>query len=172
MTISNADRQAAREQYGYACGYCGVTEVDVGNELELDHFQPLSQGGNDGRDNLVYACPACNRNKASYWPSTNAPSHMRILHPLAENSAAHVTLLSDGSLLGLTPRGQFHIDWLHLNRPQLIAMRQRKAMFVGANALFAEMQRINEQLQELVASQEKGLAALRRKVRRLTGIDL
>jgi hypothetical protein len=30
--------------------------------------------------------------------------------------------MGDGRLTGLTSRGWFHIQWLHLNRPQLIAL--------------------------------------------------
>ena len=80
MAISSENRTVVREQYNFRCGYCGVSEIDVGSELEIDHFQPTSQRGSDELDNLVYACPACNRNKASYWPSPDTPPHMHLLH--------------------------------------------------------------------------------------------
>jgi 5-methylcytosine-specific restriction endonuclease McrA len=58
-----------------------INEIDAGSELEIDHFHPIMHGGDDEWDNLVYACPACNRNKASYWPSPDTPPHMLLLHP-------------------------------------------------------------------------------------------
>ena len=47
MAPSNENRMAVREQYNFRCGYCGVSEIDVGSELEIDHFQPTSQRGSD-----------------------------------------------------------------------------------------------------------------------------
>lgn len=37
--------------------------------------------------------------------------------------SAHITETAHGRLLGITPRGWFHIQRLHLNRAQLIEMR-------------------------------------------------
>ena len=48
---------------GFTCQYCGRTPPDV--VLELDHIQPVSQGGPDTEDNLVAACFDCNRGKAA-----------------------------------------------------------------------------------------------------------
>lgn len=171
MAITNENRMRVREQYNFRCGYCSVSEFDVGSQLEIDHFQPSSQRGSDELDNLVYACPACNRNKASYWPSPDAPLHMHLLHPLTDSPNLHITLLNDGHLAGLTPRGWFHIDWLRLNRPQLIAMRQKQAINQRTQSLIEEIQRINHQLREIVTSQERELDSLRKEVRRLMGND-
>ncbi|MFO7538178.1 MAG: HNH endonuclease [Chloroflexota bacterium] len=171
MAISDENRRAVRQEYNFACGYCGVSETDVGSELEIDHFQPISQGGSDELENLIYACPACNRNKATYWPSPDTPTHLNLLHPLTEHLHTHIRLLLDGHLAGLTPRGWFHIEWLHLNRPQLVALRQKQALYQRTQALIEETQQINRQLQNLIAAQEQELDILRDQVRRLTGID-
>ena len=58
-----------RQRYGYACGYCGVTEISAGGVLTIDHFHPLSADGDDNLDNLVYACVRCNQYKHTYWPT-------------------------------------------------------------------------------------------------------
>lgn len=42
------------------CYYCGV---EVGEKYEVDHVDPISQGGSDSAWNLVIACPSCNRSK-------------------------------------------------------------------------------------------------------------
>ena len=172
MAISDSKRQTVRERYNFACGYCSISEIDAGSQLELDHFQPIKHGGTDDWDNLVYACPACNRNKASYWPSLDTPPHMYLLHPLTDDLNIHIILLQDGHLAGLTPRGWFHIDWLHLNRPQLVTMRQRRAIYQRTQKFIEEMQQINHQLLERIASQEQELYTLRQQMHRLMGYDL
>jgi hypothetical protein len=169
MTISDSKRDTIRERYNFACGYCGISEIDAGSELEIDHFCPIIHGGDDEWDNLVYACPACNRNKASYWPSPDTPPHMLLLHPLTDDLNIHLTLLQDGYLAGLTPRGWFHIEWLHLNRPQLVTMRQRRAIHQRTQKVIEKMQQINHQLVERIALQKQELHSLRQKVRRLGG---
>jgi len=169
MSLSNEIRHAVRERYHFACGYCDISEIDVGNELEIDHFQPIKHGGTDEWDNLVYACPACNRYKASYWPSFDAEPHRHLLHPLKDNLNSHITLSQEGYLAGLTPRGWFHIEWLHLNRPQLVMMRQRRAIYQRTQKRVEELQKINHQILERIALQEQELYTLRQKIRRLMG---
>ena len=62
-------------------------------------------GGSDEIDNLVYACPACNRYKSAYWPAADAPEHLRLLHPGRDDLAAHIAETVSGRLVGLTARG-------------------------------------------------------------------
>ena len=39
--ISAELRRTVRTLYAFACGYCGVTETEVGAYLTIDHYQPL-----------------------------------------------------------------------------------------------------------------------------------
>jgi hypothetical protein len=96
---------------------------------------------------------------------------MHLLHPGRDSLNYDITVLEGGHLAGLTPRGWFHIDWLHLNRPQLIAMRHKQAVYQRAQSLIEDMKQLNRQLQERIALQEQELDALRQKVRRLMGDD-
>ncbi len=54
--MAHPKHHAVRQRYGGCCGYCGLSETDTGGELTVDHFRPLSAGGDDGDGNLVYAC--------------------------------------------------------------------------------------------------------------------
>jgi len=36
-----------RRRYHYRCGYCGVSETDIGGELTVDHFLPPKSGGDE-----------------------------------------------------------------------------------------------------------------------------
>ena len=118
--MTRAERQALRKRFGFACGYCGVSEASVGSELTVDHFHPLSARGDDSESNWVYACFACNSFKSDWWNPTEME---RVLHPLRDTLSLHLQELSDGRLEALTEVGRFHQTLLHLNRAELIAHR-------------------------------------------------
>ncbi len=146
-------RNALRAQYRYRCGYCGVEETEVGAELTVDHFQPRSQGGSDELDNLVYCCNACNQFKGDYWQPESAE---RILHPLRDSLAEHISELKNGRLHALTETGKFHIHHLHLNRSALIANRKCKRLDRQTQAEQQASLRMIEQLtREIEALQEQ-----------------
>jgi 5-methylcytosine-specific restriction endonuclease McrA len=58
---------------GYACQYCGRTDV----ELTMDHVLPVSRGGQTTWTNVVAACVPCNRKKANRTPE-EASMHLRM----------------------------------------------------------------------------------------------
>lgn len=118
--ISAHLRRTVRTLYAFSCGYCGVSETEVGAYLTIDHFVPRDANGSDDIENLVYACPACNRHKSAAWNPQAPP----VLHPLRTNMTLHVLPLPDGLLQGLTAEGVRHIETLHLNRPPMVERRK------------------------------------------------
>ncbi len=56
----------------YTCQYCGRSSP----QLTVDHVIPRHRGGQHTWENLVAACPACNRRKGNRTP---AEAHMRLL---------------------------------------------------------------------------------------------
>jgi len=58
-------RQLHREQAG-RCWYC--TRTISFHLATVDHIQPLSKGGTNKMQNLVMACPDCNKTKGSTEP--------------------------------------------------------------------------------------------------------
>jgi hypothetical protein len=126
VPISVEVRAEIRKLYHASCGYCDVSEFEVGCTLEVDHFQPLSHGGTDDIANLVYACTACNRFKGDYWPTDDQSPDLHLLHPGKDDTSIHLVETASGRVNGLTKRGWFHIQWLRLNRPQLVALRQQR----------------------------------------------
>ncbi|MEW5986767.1 MAG: HNH endonuclease [Chloroflexota bacterium] len=168
MTITPKLRGAVRSAYGYRCGYCGVSETLFGGELEIDHYQPLIRGGSDAPDNLIYACTTCNRFKGSYWPDENATSDLYLLHPGKDDLATHVIEATNGRLVGLTVRGWFHINWLHLNRPQLLELRQLQQNERAVVEALTQGEQMKTSLQEQVRVLEAELTELRKLIARLT----
>jgi hypothetical protein len=151
--VSKSLREQTREQFGFKCGYCGVSEAESGGELEIDHYQPMSHGGTEEPANLVYACVTCNRFKSDYWPEAEASDELKLLHPVRDGLPTHIAETPDGRLVGLTPRGWFHIHRLHLNRPAQIALRKRRTE--------------QREFQELLANSERAQSDLRAHSRQL-----
>jgi len=133
--VAHAKHGEVRLLYGQRCGYCGVAEIDAAGELTVDHYRPVSAGGGDGDENLVYACSRCNLYKGDFWPSEeDVANGRRVLHPLKDSIELHLRLDDpSGHLQPLTDTGRFHITMLHLNRPALIAyrLRQRHALMLA-----------------------------------------
>lgn len=167
MSITAEKREAVRVAYSYCCGYCGITEINAGNALDIDHYQPVKYGGNDALDNLVYVCPACNRFKGEYWPKEDDPDSFRLLHPNESDLSAHIVLTTTGRLAGLTPRGWFHIQWLHLNRPQLVAWRQRQRYEAEVQEALAQAEITQRQLRNRIRALEQEIAELQEIITRL-----
>ncbi len=170
MTVSADARAAVRAAFGGRCGYCGVSESFVGGALEIDHFHPQAAGGSDEIENLVYACTACNRFNGDYASAPHSPESLRLLHPRRDDLDAHITEMLDGRLLGITPRGWFHIQRLHLNRAQLIEMRHLQRIMraqrdelTRAKEAEALLRQENSALQSEIARLRAAVIALLRR---------
>lgn len=150
------EREALRRRFQFCCGYCGVSERDAGAELTVDHFQPRSQDGLDEAENWVYSCHACNEFKGDFWQPS---SPRRILHPLKDDLVGHLIEQEDGTLHALSETGAFHIEKLHLNRPQLIAYRYERRLLEATRQsqahLLDRLQQLEEQVKTITAQLEQ-----------------
>jgi HNH endonuclease len=153
-----SERESLRLLYQFRCGYCGVRETDVGSELTIDHFHPLSRDGIDELGNWVYWCHACNEFKGDYW---NPGSARRILHPLRDPIASHVVERPDGTLEPLTETGVFHIQRLRLNRVSLIENRRERRLTADILKLQARLLEFFVELDARVAKVIYDLKSLR-----------
>jgi DNA-directed RNA polymerase subunit RPC12/RpoP len=160
MTISRQQVELVRRQAGYACEYCGVSETDSGGQLTVDHFQPLGRGGSDEAENLVYACFRCNLYKGGYWP--DGPSSPHLWKPRSEPITLHMRVGADGILVPLSPQGEWTIERLRLNRPGLVAYRQRRLAW-GEERLLRQRTRALAQLLESYQQEESGLHSDQRR---------
>lgn len=146
-------RTAIRARDRYQCAYCGVSETDAGSELTIDHYRPRVHGGEDTFENCLYCCYACNGFKGDYWRDE---ASIRLLNPYLDDVTQHIRSDAGGRLLGLTARGDFHIAYLHLNRPELLAHRRER--------LFEQrMDEVHNALMDRLAQIEKMLDDLRMK---------
>ena len=126
--MAHFKHQFVRVLYAYCCGYCGLSETDAGGELTVDHHEPVSAGGDDSDENLVYACFRCNLHKGAFTPSeAQRAQGLRLLHPMRDNLAEHLRENREtGRLESRTAIGAIHIFTLELNRDALIANRLQR----------------------------------------------
>jgi hypothetical protein len=155
-----------RARWGACCGYCGVSEDDIGGDLTVDHFVPVAAGGDDSDDNLVYACFRCNLFKGDFHPTPGDRANGQIvLHPLRDDISKHVRLEeTTGRAQPLTETGRFHIAILHLNRAGLVAFRLRRRFYELLLQRRGLVEAEIAELRVIIKAQEKYIAHLKRLV--------
>ena len=160
--MAHPELELIRQRFHKACGYCGVTETDVGSELTIDHYRPLAKGGGEDENNLIYACMKCNQFKGDFWPDDEQiEQETRILHPFLDDLSAHLVVnVQTGYLEPITKAGKFHIGLLRLNRPQLVEhrlVRQIQILLIEKHRL---LERQIAELQKTIEVQENYIAML------------
>jgi hypothetical protein len=162
--MAHAKHAQVRARFAGRCGYGGVGEEDVGGELTVDHYVPTVCGGDDGDDNLIYACFRCNLFKADFQPTDEDRAQGRfILHPLRDPLQNHFHLVANtGRLEPRTETGRFHIVLLHLNRPALVAYRLRRRHVDLLVARTGLLEAENKELRGIIELQERYIARLKR----------
>ena len=147
MSLSTDLREQARQRADCACEFCGISEIDVGGLLTIDHFHPRSKGGTETLDNLIYACIHCNQYKHDYWPHDDlAP---RLWNPRELLISPHFVESEDGRLIAVTIVGDFTMRRLRLNREQLVHYRLRRREALNATRLLERSQELLKILVEL-----------------------
>ncbi|MBC7805225.1 MAG: HNH endonuclease [Akkermansiaceae bacterium] len=111
--IRSEKTEYLRTLYNFSCGYCGVTEADTGGYLTRDHFKPLTKGGRNSIDNMVYSCAHCNQSKGDYFSDDHQE---RLLHPLHDNLAEHLHRDEDGFYHPSSTLGAVYVRVMNLSR--------------------------------------------------------
>ncbi len=130
---------------------------------------PGGAGGSDDDENLVYACTACNRFKGEYTPAPGVPEALRLLHPKRDIPEVHIVETAQGRLSGLTVRGWFHIQRLHLNRIQLVEMRGLRRLERTLRDELAQAQETEARLRRENSALRTEVAQLRDAILKLRG---
>lgn len=108
--------------FGHRCAYCDDLDEYGGGyrAYHVEHFAPKEKFPElrYDYDNLLYACPWCNRAKWDIWPSDNSKINVvdseGFIDPCTEEYDKHLIRLPDGSISGITPRGKYMRKTLQL----------------------------------------------------------
>ncbi len=84
----------------------------------------------------------------------------RLLQPRNDDLSAHLYETSDGRLNALTDTGQFHLNRLKLNRPQLVARRRKQQLVADKQREWEAMRIERQQMQERLQTLEQQLELL------------
>ncbi|MBB6051272.1 HNH endonuclease [Armatimonas rosea] len=102
------------------CEYCHAPELVSNLEFEIEHIEPVSQGGSDDPENLALACRSCNLHKASRQTCLDPQTQTMVplFHPRRDRWEEHFHYdEASGELHGLTATGRATVACLQLNRP-------------------------------------------------------
>jgi HNH endonuclease len=97
--------------------------------LEIDHFDPrLKSHILQDYGNLFLASRHCNNKKGQNWPTReDMLAGARFLNPCLETDyGEHIFENEEGSLVGVSPAGKWHIRMCDLNAPHLVKERQSR----------------------------------------------
>lgn len=142
--------------FSHKCAYCEslashVTHYDVDHFRAKSHYYWLAYEWS----NLILSCPRCNRDKKKAWfPLENEATRLKthpidnfgnflkmechilsktiksesylLIHPALDNPKVHLKFYANGTVSGLTPKGNCSIELYDLNRSELVRMRKKK----------------------------------------------
>lgn len=149
-------RDILSEVFERRCCYCEIY-ADHSSSGVIDRFRPRASAPGRGRStgtdywhlqsdwrNLYWACATCNRYKADRFPLFNEPAPSRLpydeilqwespvlLDPCLDDPDDHLAFQEDGSVVGISPRGDETIRLFDLNRRQLVTARAEQVKLFG-----------------------------------------
>ena len=128
--VSKQLRQKVVRRAKKRCGYCLVSALITGVDLQIEHVWPTSQGGLTVEENLWLACAECHQRNGDRTSFVDPLTKKRgpLFNPLQAVWNGHVRWSDDGSeVVGLTAVGRATVAALQLNRPARVGARWRWA---------------------------------------------
>ena len=119
---NRTNKRHLSEDFAHRCAYCNDHHAYGGGyrAYQVEHFAPKSKFPDleYDYDNLLYACPWCNGAKWNIWPSEDAKKNIvgeiGFVDPCTSEYDNHLERLSDGSIKGKTPIGNYMVKTLRL----------------------------------------------------------
>ncbi len=114
-------RDELTEDFHGMCGYCGKSGMIMHQRFHIDHFVPQSLAPERINDynNLVLACPKCNRTKSKKWPTKDKKIHhdgrVGFVDPATEEFDQHIGRDEQGYINGITELGRHMCKNLHFD---------------------------------------------------------
>jgi HNH endonuclease len=125
--ISRLLQEKIRFQAKNRCGYCWLPQNLNPTLLEIEHLQPIANGGTDEEENLWLACRECNSHKSAKTHGFDEKSGKRIklFNPRKQNWNRHFKFSEDKTeIIGKTACGRATVEALKLNNEILVSVRR------------------------------------------------
>lgn len=125
--ISPALRELVVQRARGLCEYC-QTPMAIVIEMEIDHIQPESLGGETSPENSCLACISCNTRKHDAITGIDPETghSVPLFNPRLQIWGEHFRWNDNGTLLiGLTPTGRATTSRLKINRDVVVKARER-----------------------------------------------
>lgn len=119
---NHTNKKHLAEDFGHRCAYCDDSDTYGGGyrAYHVEHFAPKEKFPElcFNYDNLLYACPWCNRAKWDIWPSMDAKINVvgeeGFVDPCTEEYDKHLKRCPDGTIIWITPLGKYMYKTLRL----------------------------------------------------------
>ena len=123
--IPTALRRKVVDRANQSCEFCLLHSEDAEFPHEIDHFIPLSHGGESVEGNLVLACLKCNRRKGTNLTAIDPLDHSVALlfNPRQQAWRQHFTLVG-AYIIGITPTVRATTTLLRLNDERRVEWRE------------------------------------------------
>ena len=124
--LSDLIQQKVRDRARHLCEYCHASEQWQYVPFTIDHWMPLSLGGNNDLQNLALACFQCNRRKTNRVTAIDPITTIEVplFNPRQDLWTTHFTWSEDKlTIVGLTATGRATVLALAMNRDRVIAIR-------------------------------------------------
>lgn len=127
-------KNIVRDECKGQCVYCAIGEGNFGGvrNFHLDHYRPkkLFSALENAISNLFYACSICNSFKGADWPDEPSDDFSNFCYPDPSKVDYSTILFQDkaGVVTSPTKSGQYLVERLFINRPQMILLRRREML--------------------------------------------
>jgi len=124
---SVAVRQQVAERAQGCCEYCFTQRRFSSDSFSVEHIIPRSRGGTSEPGNLALPCQGCNNHKSRHVGGVDPISgaEVALYHPRTDTWSEHFAWTNDYTeIVGLSARGRATVLRLHLNRPEVVALRR------------------------------------------------
>lgn len=133
-----------RQDFNGRCAYCDDSDSLVDVDFQVEHFAPMAKFPEREivYENLLYACPYCNKSKSKYWvsddPDISVIGDQGVVNPCDKAYDRHLGRLETGCIYPKTPLGEF--------------MYRRLKLYLRRHELFFSIERLKNKIKELKAA--------------------
>lgn len=130
-----------KQDFHGRCAYCDDLDSLVDIDFHIEHFAPQTKFPERKTlyQNLLYACPYCNKSKSEYWasddPDINIKDGEGIVNPCCADYDLHLGRRRSGCIYPKTELGKFMFKLLKL--------------YLARHELFFQIERLQSKINEL-----------------------